>query len=127
LSASTGQRDCHVRIEGCVDDKGARSGYPTKRWTEMPPMVYMRKEAELRSDRSAERYEGDQVTARLYTKWTMPYRADCDPDRVDVQKLRRLIYEGRQYDVINGVHTLRGREIELTTLASSKVETEEEE
>lgn len=121
MSASSGQRDCQVTIEGCVDAQGARSGYPTETWRPIYPDVWMSKKAELRSDRSAERIEADQVTARLYTTWLMPYRADMDPDRVDVPKLRRLVYLGRTYDIIHGNNEKRGVEIRLTTLASSRV------
>ena len=121
LGASSGQRDCLVTIEGCVDAQGARSGYPTETWADLPPAVAMAKKSELRSDRSAEHMAGDQLSARLYTTWLMPYRDDMDPDRVDVPKLRRLCYLGRTYDIMHGTHESRGVEIRLTTIANSRV------
>jgi hypothetical protein len=122
LAVSAGQRDCLVTILE-VTDETAPSGYPAEAVDVETalPSVYMAKTRELRSDLNAERYAGDQMTARTYTKWTMPYRRDMDPDRVDVPKTKRLRYLGRDYDIIDAEQTVRGREIVLTTLSSSLV------
>jgi hypothetical protein len=122
---SAGQRDCLVTIEGATFGEATRSGKPKPEWRELPPAVQMRRKTQPR-DRSAERMVGDQVSARIYTDWSMPYRADMDPDRVDVQKLRRLVYGGRRYDIISGDHEVRGRSLLLTTIAASRVESEED-
>ncbi len=64
---------------------------------------------------SRERNAGDQVSARLETEWALPYRADLDPELVDVCAAFRLVYQGRTHDVV--IASLIGRKagILLTT------------
>jgi len=77
--------------------------------------------ADRRSDRGGESIRGDQVTALVTTRWTMKYREDMDPDLVDVQTTRRLVYGARVYDIVDAEVLDRRVGIALRTIAASGV------
>jgi hypothetical protein len=116
-----GERDRDVRIDqrsGTTDAK-QRSGYPVEAaaWSTLAARVPMKK-----VDVSArERFTENQVAAAYDTVWEMEYRADMDPELVDIPKTRRLFYEGRVHDVVDASQIGRREGIELVTLASTKV------
>jgi len=57
----------------------------------------------------------------MSSRWTMRYLAAMDPDLVDVQKTRRLVYNGRAYDIVD-VEVLDGHVgLVLRTVAASRV------
>lgn len=68
-----------------------------------------------------ERFAQQQTSAAADTLWLSHYRADLDPDRLDVPKLRRLRYQGRAYDIVNAEHLGRCEGIVLTTLVNTGV------
>jgi len=74
---------------------------------------------------AGERFAANQETASADARWEMTYRADMDPDLIDVPKRRRLVVRGRTLDITGaslisyGGAQLGG--IELLTLASTKV------
>lgn len=115
--ASIGERDRLVTIEFGVLGVGT-SKQPTVDWTDTRPVqVYMR-----RLDVSGqERLESAQLQAEVDTEWEMPYKANMDPELVDVPKLRRLKYAGRRYDIQRAVirEATEGKQIRLWTLARS--------
>jgi hypothetical protein len=51
----------------------------------------------------------------------MYYRADMDPDLVDVPKARRLVFGGRVHDIAAAQHLGRREGIELSTKATTQV------
>ena len=105
--ASAGQRIRYVRIESRTDPEAQFEQWDT-----------LAHEWMARADLSAdERFKGDQETAYADTRWVMPYRADMDPELVDVAHLRRLVYEGRAYDIRAAKPSGWKRDLELTTLA----------
>lgn len=64
-----------------------------------------------------ERVHGQQVSAKFDTRWVMHYRTDMDPDTVDVAKDRRLVYQGRVYNITGAQMLGHKAGIELTTIA----------
>ena len=50
----------------------------------------------------------------------MSYIASMDPELVDVPKLRRLVYQGRTYEIVHAAMIGRREGIEFLTIASSK-------
>lgn len=110
-----GQRDKRVLIQQtpAVTPGG---GFPRDVWTSLITEWMSKKD--MLAD---ERFATGQEAAFAYTQWQMAYRADMDPELIDVPKTRRLNYQGRTYNI--RAATLIGRKdgIELVTLVSSKV------
>lgn len=108
---TSGQRDRELTLQ--VGTPGAAgSGFPVMAWEDLGT------EWASRRDLSAdERDKNDQETAFTETTWQIPYRADMDPELVDVPKLRRVLYEGRVYDIRSASLVGWRRHIELITLA----------
>ena len=115
MSTSVGQRDRQVTIQQVTETRGA-SKAPVESWADLAT-VPMSKE-----DRgSRERLAAGQTTAALDSVFTLYYRADMDPERVDVAKRRRLVFQGRVYGITFGRLLDGGRDIELVTLAAGGV------
>ncbi len=112
---AAGQRRRLVLIQQAVESAGA-SGFPVTTWTTLASDWMSR-----RDTRADERYAKDQPTSFTETSWNMPYRADMDPELVDVPRLRRLVYEGRTYDIRSASPIGWKQAIELVTLAQTKV------
>lgn len=123
MLSTAGTRDKLVTIQGRpAADTVDGSGVPIDPFSDLPPKVWMSKEDVTAQQRYAETSAANQLGARLYTQWQMPYRSDMDPDVTDVQKLRRLVYRSHTYDIIHAAVLQRpdGRGIQLFTLASSR-------
>lgn len=104
---SAGQRNRHVLIEQCAN--------PLEQWPTWTPltMAWM-----FRDDESAdEQFASDQISASVVTEWQMDYRADMDPELFDVPAVRRLVYEGRTYEIRRAAPLGWKRDIALFTLA----------
>lgn len=94
-------------IEQCAE--------PQAQWPQWTPL---RTAWMSRTDLSAdERFSSDQKSASGDTQWHMPYGADMDPELVDVPACRRLVYEGRTYDIRTATPLGWKRDIELITLS----------
>ena len=106
-----GQRDCLVTIEAVTDSVGP-SGFPVETWTVLGQAWMGRVSMAAR-----ERFATAQTTAYADTRWYLPYRADMDPDTIAVPKVRRLVYQGRVFDIVAATMIGRRLGIELTTLA----------
>jgi head-tail adaptor len=112
---AAGQRDKRVTIQqrSAADAKGA-SGRPVESWTTLG-IEWMSK----RPMHADERFAAEQESSYGEDQWVMPYRADMDPELVNVPKLRRLSYASRVYDIVTAsiVGTKLG--IELVTTAQT--------
>ena len=105
--SSAGHRDRYVLIEQ-VDDPDAQ----------FPLWIPLGFEWMSRDDTAAdEHFSSDQVSAWGEAEWQMAYRAEMDPELLDVPKLRRLIYEGRTYEIRKAAPLAWKRDIALFTLA----------
>lgn len=113
-ASAAGQRDCLVTIQSKTP---ATSGYPVETWATLGT-EWMSKIDQT----GVEQFSAGQLSAATTTIFDMPYRADMDPDLVDVPGERRLVYRGRAYDVTAATTLRRGLLIRLITLAASKVE-----
>jgi len=114
LPIDPGERDRLVVIQqrATTDDVG-EAGEPVETWTTLVS-AYMR-----RIDMSGrERFQAAQISASADVRWEMGYRADMDPDLVDVTKTRRLLYKGRIHDIVHAALINRQDGIELSTLSS---------
>ena len=106
-----GLRDRAVTIEGLTATTGP-SGFPVESWTPIATLYAFRRDATGR-----ERFAADQTTAPYDTVWEVNYTRDLDPQTVDVPRTRRLVAEGRVYDVVAAAVIGPRQGIEVTTLA----------
>lgn len=97
-----------------ADDTVDASGVPIDGpWTTLQSPVWMNRQ----DVKMSERFTAQQESAAVDTRWEMHYRGDMDPELVDVPKLRRLVYQGRVYN-IRGASVIGARQgVELETLA----------
>lgn len=114
-----GERDRAVTIQQrpSADATSGDSRFPVETWTTLAERVYMRK-VDGASGWGGERFQANQLSAPATTLWEMSYRADMDPELVNVAKLRRLTYQGRTYDILEANMIGRREGIELRTLSS---------
>lgn len=118
LPIDPGERDRLVTIQQrSAEDATGDGGEPVESWTALVDAYMHRIDASGR-----ERFQASQISAPYDTRWEMGYRADMDPDLVDVTKLRRLLYKGRVYDIVHGALINRQDGIELATIASGRDE-----
>lgn len=111
-----GARDRAVLIQQAEPTSGT-SGFPRDAWSTLATVVWMEKG----DTRAEERWKTAQVAAKFDSIWEMGYREDMDPELVDVPKLRRLVYQGRAYQIVGAILIGRREGIELATIASTKV------
>lgn len=100
-----------------VDSSGAPAETP---WTTLC-VAPMGRLLSMRTERGAETVKANELSAVVATRWTMRYLPTMDPDLVDVQKLRRLLYQGRVYDIVAIEPMDRRVGFVIRTIASSKV------
>lgn len=89
-----GRRDYRIAIEACTDTVGP-SQFPIETWTPLATLW-----AHWAPGGGSESFTTQQLSGRASDRWTIPYRADCDPDLVDVVKVRRVRRSGRVYDIV---------------------------
>ena len=112
----SGERDRQVVLQSRGADAGGSSGFPVVTWSALAT-VFMSKE-DLRGQ---ERFAVSQLAAKFDTRWEMNYRTDMDPELLDVPKLRRIVYQGRTYDIVEASMIGRREGVELLTIASTGV------
>lgn len=106
-----GERDRLVIVQQSTDGI-ATSNYPTETWTQLTTMFMSTQPAGGR-----ERFVADQFSAPYDTRWEGPYRADMDPELVDVPKKRRLVYRGRIHNIVQAEMIGRYEGVALLTQA----------
>lgn len=112
-----GLRDRVVTIQqtSTTDAADASSGAPVQAWTTLVAGMPASK-----TDVSGwERFQQNQISARYDQRWVINYRADMDPDLVDVPKVRRLLVGSRVLEIVAASEIGRREGIELLTLGST--------
>lgn len=112
----SGERDKQVTIQRLTDSAGS-SRFPVEDWTTLPAITMF---ASRRDLGSRERFAASQLSTPADVRWEINYRADMDPDIVNVTKTRRLVYQGRVYDIVAASQIGRQEGVELLTLAQVK-------
>lgn len=116
FAGDAGERDRLVIVQQLTESKGA-SNFPVEAWSQLTTMYLSKQPAGGR-----ERFVADQVSAPYDTRWEGPYRADMDPELVEVEKKRRLVYKGRVHDIVHAAMIGRYEGIELLTQAGGLVQ-----
>ena len=106
-----GERDRLVTVQALTDGTGT-SGFPTETPATLA-QVWMRK----LDAGGRERFAAQQLSSPYDTQWEMGYRADMDPELVDVTKSFQLLYQGQVFDIVHASQIGRRDGIELLTLA----------
>ena len=114
---SAGKRDKLVTIERYTTNTQQPSGFPSEPWESLG-QEWMSK----RDSTGNERLKMGELAAAFDTEWVCPYRSDMDPEAIDVPKLRRLVYGGRQFDITRArlADRVERHKIILETLASTR-------
>lgn len=110
-----GERDRRVVIQQLTQGLGATSRMPTETASTLAT-VWMR----VLDLKASERVTAAQTAARADVQFEMGYRGDMDPELVDVPALRRLVYQGRTFDITSASLIGRREGIELLAIAQSK-------
>lgn len=110
-AATAGQRDARIVVQQLTESAG-ESRFPVESWSTLVTLFATK--YDFAGD---EGFKAGQATTSLHTRWEIPYRADIDPDLLDVPKKRRVLYAGREYDVIAAANIGRQQAIELVTVA----------
>ena len=110
---SAGMRHWQVTIQLLTESAGV-SGFPVESWTASTPIVV---QASKDDDTGSERFAANQTTSPFDTTWQIPYLASMDPELVNVQKQRRVIYAGRVHDIVSATVIGLHDGIELKTRA----------
>lgn len=113
---SSGERDRLITIQEPTEGR-ATSGFPTEDpWVDLDEVM-----ASYMPLGGRERFAANQTSAPFDTQWQIAYRADMDPDLVDVPKVRRLVYAGRVHDIVSAAVVGRRRGVELNTVSGGLV------
>jgi head-tail adaptor len=115
MGLNVGELIHEVTIQQSTDEVGS-SQYPVEGWKTLCP-AWMSREIL----RGSESMQAGQPSASLVTRWVFRYLEDMDPDLVDVPKDRRLLYQGRSYEIVDAGVTGRRESLWVTTIAHSKV------
>lgn len=111
-----GDRDLQITImERTASDEVDEVGTPIEVWTPLVTMPASKKDLS-----GEERLQAAQEAASFDTEWEINYRADMDPDLLDIPTLRRVVYKNRTYDIVHASHRGRKEGIVLQTIASTK-------
>lgn len=115
-----GARDRWVTIQARPEDATAASGFPVDGpWVDLAIVAMAREDVDATE---AERLHQELASATV--RWETAYRTDCDPERLDIPKLRRLVYRERTYDILASALIGRRQAVVFMTEAYSKVVSE---
>lgn len=90
------------------------AGFPTQTWATLSDEFMARADLSGR-----ERQLAGQVSAAADVRFEMAYRSDMDPELVTVTKDRRLLADGRVYDIVGA--SIVGRHEAIALMALAKV------
>jgi Phage head-tail joining protein len=112
--ASAGQRSKTViAIEQLTETVGPTQ-FPVETWTPL----YARVPAARRDETGAETFVAHQLSGAGFVRWTIEYLSACDPERgIDVVKQRRIVAEGRVYDILEAAQIGYRVQLEFRTRA----------
>lgn len=113
---ASGRRDKYVQLE--QGEKGTgRSTRPVVSWS-LLTNVWAHKD----DTGGTERFRASALDATIDATFTIPYLSTMDPELVDVPATRRIVYEGRIFDILYARQVGRRRGIELATKAGSRID-----
>jgi Phage head-tail joining protein len=110
---SAGQRRHTIAIEQLSETVGPTQ-FPIETWS----TLYARVPAARVDESGTETFTTNQLSAAGFVRWTTEYLSDCDPERgIDVVKQRRVVSEGRIYDILDAAQIGYRVQLEFRTRA----------
>lgn len=100
MALNAGDMRWRITIEQLNTPEGVDPDqYPLEEWTPLRTVYAQR----LNPRAGEETFEagGAQVMAIASTVFRIRYRADMDPDRIDIPKRRRLVFDGSTLNIID--------------------------
>jgi head-tail adaptor len=112
-----GLRDRAITIQqrSATDAVDASSYEPVETWTTLVANCPAAKTEVT----GWERFRAEQTSARYDQRWEINYRADMDPELVDVPKVRRLLVGTRVLEIVAAQEIGRREGIALLTVAAT--------
>ena len=110
-----GWRTHRVTLEQSVPTVSPSTGFPIETFTPLGDVW-----AYQAASSATEILAAEQLAARVGYEWRIPFRADCDPDVVDVPRLRRLVWAGRVHDIVDATR-VNGQRLEIRLVTREKV------
>lgn len=108
-----GERDWVITIQSRpLADEADDSGAPIETWTDLVTMPAAKYDVS-----GQEKFAAQQLSASYDTRWEINYRADMDPELLQVAKFRRILHRGRVHDIVDASLIGRREGIKLMTLA----------
>lgn len=111
IPMESGERDRAVTVQQATETEDS-TGFPIQEWTTLVTPYWMR----IDGVKGHERFTAGQESAPSTIRWEGGYRTDLDPELVDVPKTRRLLYQGRVFDITDAQQIGRREGIEFMTL-----------
>lgn len=108
-----------VTFQSLTSVKGT-TGFGTEVWVDFVTVAAAKKDL-----RGEERLQAAQLSSPFDTMWQTWYRKDLDPDVLDVTRVRRIIYQGRIYDITRAmpIEIFNMRQgLEFETLAGGRLD-----
>lgn len=114
-----GARDRIVTIQqrSATDEVGT-TGVPIETWTTLVAQM----PAERTDLAGRELYRTGQLLGVVDTQWRTNYRRDLDPELMDVPKVRRILHNGRIYDIVAAEVIDERRGLQFMTMASTRID-----
>lgn len=113
---AAGRRDRLIRIDAGTPRAG-RSGRPVTDWSTLFDDVWA-----SRGDLTgSESFRASQIQASFDTVFVVPYEAEMDPELVDLPALRRVVCDGRIFDIVGARIVGNRQSVELATKATSRI------
>lgn len=112
-----GRRTRHVTVQAYAESRQT-TGFPAEAWTDLFTTYMSREEFGGQAAGKRERFVADQQAATAESRWQMPFRPDMDPERIDVPKMRRLVYQGRTYNITAATTVGNRAAVEVLTQAA---------
>lgn len=108
-----GHRDQVIAIQQLSESIDPDSGEPLETWSTLAASV----PAARSMVRGMERFTASQESAQAHVRFEIAYRADMDPDQVDVAKSRRIVFFDRNHDIVEASQIGAREGVELIVLA----------
>lgn len=114
MRRDAGKRDRWITIQSAIETTDP-SGFPIMTWVDLVGTWAMRTQQS-----GAEAYTAHQAVATAVVDFEFPYRGDCDPELIDVPKLRRVVYQGRTHDIVEADVVGRREGLKYTTISTMR-------
>ncbi len=112
---NAGELDREITLQQLTPSDGA-DGFPVDTWSTLDTVWAAKDDISAK-----QRFSGAQLAAPFDCTFRIYYRADMDPELLDVPTVRRVVYLGRRFRITYAQQLERLAGIELQCLAPNEV------